>query len=108
MSDFVNALPGDLINSSYHGHVIYASLGEIESLLGNPDYTYSPDGKIQFEWVRRTSEGDIFTLYDWKKDIDIYENSDSEIEWNIGANNGSISKRVCDFIQSKLIMKGSL
>ena len=88
-------------NTSYHNFSLYASLNELKKMFGNPMYTDSPDGKVQFEWHLRTSNGDLFTIYDWKEFLDIGENPDEYIEWHIGTNaGGGASKRVYDFINS--------
>jgi hypothetical protein len=58
---------------------------QLVATFGDPTFSNeSGDGKVQKEWVfQRTSDGEVFTIYDWKTynaDFTTTMNSD----WNVG------------------------
>ena len=72
--------------SSFHGNTVRASVQELKDAFGETTYAVDTfDGKVSHEWVFETSEGYVFTLYDWKeyRELSDYE----QIEWHIGAHN---------------------
>lgn len=58
------------------------------AIFGEPSFKNSPDGKTKAEWSLTYSGGlstfDFF-LYDWKECINVFDDPDVVIEWNIGA-----------------------
>ena len=73
--------------TSFHGTVIHASVNELKRALGEPTWG-SNDGKdkVNFEWVRETDDGSVFTVYDYKEYRKLKLNE--IIEWHIGGKNG--------------------
>lgn len=72
--------------SSFHANTIFASVRELKKIFGETTYEVdSFDGKVTHEWVFETTEGYVFTLYDWKmyRELSDWE----QIEWHIGAHN---------------------
>ena len=70
--------------TSFHGQVIEATVQELRDILGEPSAAQN-DGsdKVNFEWDMINSEGNVFTVYDWKEYRVLPENE--VIEWHIGA-----------------------
>lgn len=54
--------------------------------FGEPTFSrVSSDGKIQKQWVFvRTSDGEVFTLYDWKTNDEDYTMTMNQ-NWNVGS-----------------------
>lgn len=54
--------------------------------FGEPTFPrVSSDGKIQKQWVFvRTSDGEVFTLYDWKTNDEDYTMTMNQ-NWNVGS-----------------------
>jgi hypothetical protein len=82
----------DATGTSFHGVTIRATVREMCRLLGTPKIctNYGTD-KINFEWVRRTDTGDVFTVYDWKEYRVLSE--DDAIEWHIGSHTVDASEQ---------------
>ena len=80
----------DTSGTSFHMTTIIASVNELISALGEPQYqgNYGND-KVNFEWNCETDEGDVFTIYDWKEYRSI--SKDEQIKWHIGGDNVSIT-----------------
>ena len=76
--------------TSFHGETFRASVMDLEKILGMPAYAMN-DGtdKVNFEWEMETSEGEVFTVYDWKEGRSIGKSE--TIEWHIGSRTPSIS-----------------
>ena len=67
-----------------------ASVQDLINVFGEPTIQDNTgDYKVNFEWDMETSEGDVFTIYDWKeyRKLDL----DEKIEWHIGSKDRSIS-----------------
>jgi len=75
--------------TSYHGYTVKTTLGLLKAVMGEPS-SNSGDGKVQYEWTMETDAGDVFTVYDWKEDIKIKD--DTKIEWHIGAHDKFVSR----------------
>ena len=90
------------VGTSFHGHTVKATIGELKAIFGEPDFQGDDfgDNKLTHEWVFETAEGNVFTLYDWKeyRKIPEYE----VIEWHIGAKTGYIGMMARDEVQSAL------
>lgn len=59
---------------------------QLVATFGEPTLpTQSGDGKVQKEWVFvRTSDGAVFTLYDWKTGDENYTMTMNQ-DWNVGS-----------------------
>jgi hypothetical protein len=90
------------VGTSFHGHVVKATIGELKAIFGEPDFQGDDfaDNKITHEWIFESAEGNVFTLYDWKeyRKIPEYE----VIEWHIGAKSGYNGMVARDEVQSAL------
>ena len=76
--------------TSFHGVTIRATVNQLISAFGEPsDDSNTGEDKVNFEWDMETEEGEVFTIYDWKKyrmiDVDEY------VTWHIGAMSKSVS-----------------
>jgi hypothetical protein len=76
--------------TSFHGVTIRATVNQLISAFGEPsDDSNTGEDKVNFEWDMETEEGEVFTIYDWKKyrmiDVDEY------VIWHIGAMSKSVS-----------------
>ncbi len=69
--------------TSFHGQVIEATVQELRDIFGEPDHEQN-DGsdKSNFDWSGVTSDGQVFTVYDWKEYRKLPEHE--VIEWHIG------------------------
>jgi hypothetical protein len=68
--------------TSYFGDQIKLSLNDAIMYFGAPTYEDSMDEKVQYEWVFEGEDGNVFTLYNWKQGVILY---DQPIAWHIGA-----------------------
>lgn len=81
----------DATGTSFHGTTIRATLKQVFAILGTPDDdSNTGDDKVNYEWVRKTDAGDVFTVYDWKEYRQI--GWDETVEWHIGANSRAVSE----------------
>ena len=69
-------------STSYFGDQIKLSLNDAIMYFGEPTYKGSIDEKVQYEWVFKGEDGNVFTLYDWKQSVILDE---QPIAWHIGA-----------------------
>lgn len=87
--------------TSFFGETIAASKADLIELFGEPVYTkdFSEFSKTYNEWVFKTDEGFIFTLYDYNED----EYNDYEvIDWHIGAKNRYYSEKAKSIVHNLL------
>lgn len=75
--------------TSWHGDTVRATINQLYSVLGNPEYLGTTDDKSQYDWVMETNNGDVFTVYDWKEYR--FLNRDERIEWHIGGHNSNVT-----------------
>jgi hypothetical protein len=69
----------DSSGTSFHGVEILLPFKELVEKLGVPHTTYTPGGKVRYEWVFRCQEdGAVVTVYDYKS------YSDQPREWHVG------------------------
>ena len=70
--------------TSFHSITIKTTLGRLRAAFGDPQGDYN-DGsdKSNIDYVLETSNGDVFTVYDWKKYRPIGE--DEVLDFHIGA-----------------------
>ena len=80
----------DATETSFHGTTILATPKQIFSILGAPDDdSNTGEDKVNYEWVRKTAAGDVFTVYDWKEYRQI--GWDQKVEWHMGATSKAVS-----------------
>lgn len=69
--------------TSFHDTIIRETPANMKKLLGAPEYEdNSGDDKVNMEWIMETSDGTVFTIYDWKEYMPLNENA--VISWHIG------------------------
>ena len=73
------------VGTSFHGQTVYASVDDLTKVCGEP-YRGEIEDKVQYEWTMQTSDGTLFTIYDWKEYRHYWKNE--MIEWHIGATTG--------------------
>lgn len=87
--------------TSWHGAIVKASVNELTGILGDPSCV-SNDGmdKTNFEWWMETTNGDVFTVYDWKeyRVLDL----DEPITWHIGGHSPGVTRVVADLIRKEV------
>lgn len=72
--------------TSFHGTTITTTVNKLIKALGEPDYDdNSGDDKVNFEWVCENNNGEVVTIYDWKK----YRRLDGneKVVFNLGGHN---------------------
>jgi len=76
--------------TSFHGITIETTLGRLRAAFGDPQWE-SNDGedKSNIDYTLETSDGDVFTVYDWKEYRPIGE--DEVLDFHIGAYNSHIA-----------------
>ena len=70
--------------TSFFRHTVSTSINRLTELFGEAmEISFDQDDKVQYEWVLETSEGVIFTVYDWKeyREVSMYET----VEFHIGS-----------------------
>ncbi len=70
--------------TSFHSITIKTTLGRLRAAFGDPQFGYN-DGqdKTNIDYCLETSNGDVFTVYDWKHYRPIGE--DEVVNFHIGA-----------------------
>lgn len=92
-----------LINTSFHGDTIKASVNQLIELLGVPAYSHNDgEDKTNYEWEMETEEGEGFTIYDWKEYRPISRHE--QIEWHIGGRCKAVTMTVKDQLTEKLAL----
>ena len=86
--------------TSFHQHTITATRQELIDALGEPDYVNGVEEKTQYEWEFETSEGDVFTIYDWKEYY--VHDADVQLTWHIGGHSWMITATAKEEIQAAL------
>ncbi len=76
--------------TSFHGNEFFATYNDLVKHIGPPSSQGSGDGKVRYEWTMETSNGDVFTIYDWKE---LFFEDDQEIYWHIGAHTPAASRK---------------
>jgi len=79
--------------TSFFNDEFIATVAEITKAFGEPDCNDN-DGanKTNFEWILKTPDGIVFTIYDWKeyRSLEV----DEDIAWHIGAHDRNQSNKV--------------
>ena len=73
-----SSLDFDPSGTSFHGTTVSASLTQILSVLGN---NCRSTDKTTHDWVCKTEDGEIFTVYNWKSGP---PGMNRTVTWNIG------------------------
>jgi len=70
--------------TSFHSITIKTTLGRLRAAFGDPQFGYN-DGqdKTNIDYCLETTNGDVFTVYDWKHYRPIGE--DEVVDFHIGA-----------------------
>lgn len=77
--------------TSFHSTTIKTSVDKLTEVLGPPDNdTNDGKDKVNYEWIRQTDSGDVFTVYDYKEYRRL--KSDETIEWHIGGFNSKVTE----------------
>jgi hypothetical protein len=79
-------------DTSFHDTTIGTTVHTLRQLLGEPDYEGNDgEDKVNYEWEMETSDGDVFTVYDWKeyKVLDEHE----IIEFHIGGHSKAVTEQ---------------
>ena len=72
--------------TSFHDVTVSTTINKLKTILGEPDFDDNyGDDKVNMEWNRKTSKGNVFTVYDWKEYRVI--KPDEIIQWHIGGKN---------------------
>ena len=70
--------------TSFHGITIETTLGRLRAAFGDPQWEYNDgEDKSNIDYTLETSNGDVFTVYDWKEYRPIGE--DEVLDFHIGA-----------------------
>ena len=78
--------------TSFYGVQIRTSVNRLKNLLGDPQWEdNSGYDKVNFDWTCQTSDGDVFTIYDWKEYRSLGE--DEMIDFHIGSHKGYVSNQ---------------
>ena len=81
----------DATGTSFHGTTVRATLKQMLAILGTPDDdSNTGDDKVNYEWVRKTDAGDVFTVYDWKEYRVLDEGT--TVEWHVGARSQAVAE----------------
>ena len=76
--------------TSFHGITIETTLGRLRAAFGDPQWEYNDgEDKSNIDYTLETSDGDVFTVYDWKEYRPIGE--DEVLDFHIGAYNNHIA-----------------
>ena len=94
---FTHVVGNRVSGTSWHDNVVRASVNELTKVLGEPSVVQN-DGrdKTNYEWWMQTSNGDVFTVYDWKEYRRI--GTDEVIEWHVGGHSRIVTDRVASLI----------
>lgn len=71
----------DATGTSWHGTTVRATLQELKGILGESAWSCS---KTTHNWIGKTDDGQVFTVYDWKMGR---FGKDQIVEWHIGGFN---------------------
>jgi hypothetical protein len=87
--------------TSFCNTTIKATVSQLIEILGQPNFADNDgEDKVNFEWERENSRGNVFTVYDWKNYRPI--GKDENIEWHIGGFNNSDTEQAKEDINAAL------
>ena len=76
--------------TSFHGITIKTTLGRLRAAFGDPQSENNDGlGKTNIDYQLETPDGDVFTVYDWKRYRAIGE--DELLDFHIGAHSDKIA-----------------
>ena len=76
--------------TSFHNITIKTTLGRLRAAFGDPEFeNNNGQDKTNIDYILETSNGDVFTVYDWKFYRPIKE--DEILDFNIGAHTAQIA-----------------
>lgn len=78
--------------SSFFGSVFIETPRNMINLLGEPHFTAGH--KTNMEWKMETSDGAVFTIYDYKNYGGI--SMDQDVAWHIGGFSEEDTRQACD------------
>jgi len=79
-------------DTSFHFTTIRTTVNTLTNILGEAQcIDNTGDDKVNFNWDCETKNGDVFTIYDWKKYRPI--GLDEIVEFHIGGENGTITEQ---------------
>jgi hypothetical protein len=81
--------PSKANGTSYKG-IVKASFNHMVKVFGEPNAGPSFDGKVFNEWVLKTDDNLVATVYDWKSDVNIRETPDEPYEWHVGGHKSQV------------------
>ena len=81
------------VGTSLQGYV-ECSYSLLVQLFGSP---MEGGDKSKAEWVVKTDDGVVFTIYDWKSDVDPIHNT----EWHIGGFNDMAMEAIHEIIENE-------
>jgi hypothetical protein len=87
--------------TSFHDTVLGTTVHTLKQLLGEPlceDNT--GEDKVNYEWEMETSNGDVFTVYDWKEYKILHEHE--IIDFHIGGKSKAITEQAKNEIYDAL------
>ena len=90
--------------TSFFNDVIKASVADFIEMFGEPDDNNNTgEDKVNYEWTCETSDGHVFTIYDWKEYRPI---SQSEIiGWHIGGESSKVTRKALNEIAMMILIK---
>lgn len=76
-------------SGTYFVTIFKTTFAKLVEKIGKPSFYYGD--KTFYEWCLETEEGDVFTIYDWKKS---FAPCDNEMyDWHIGAKSEEVGKK---------------
>lgn len=83
--------------TSFHNTTIWATPYILKIMLGEPTYSQN-DGydKVNYSWNMETTDGDVFTVYDWKEYKPLID--DEMYCFHIGGKSKNITDIACNEI----------
>jgi hypothetical protein len=78
--------------TSFHDTTVRTTIHTLLKLLGQPTIVDNTGlDKTNYEWEMETSDGDVFTVYDWKEYKILHEHE--IIDFHIGGNSRAITEQ---------------
>jgi hypothetical protein len=87
--------------TSFHDTIIDTTIHTLLKVLGQPTIVDNTGmDKTNYEWEMETSDGDVFTVYDWKEYRILNEHE--VIEFHIGGNSRMVTEQAKNEIYDAL------
>jgi hypothetical protein len=82
----------EVAGTSFHDTVIRTTVHTLRKILGEPHYSGNDgEDKVNFEWEMEISNGDVFTVYDWKEYRPLDEHE--IIDFHIGGHSREVTEQ---------------